>query len=92
MAKSPTERINELEKLAATLVERLDGVRRDFENLNTKSQKADDLVNGIGTRIVVVETHVIELKKNVGGMGAKEMGSCSFADRCHSWRRDQPSW
>jgi hypothetical protein len=62
VAKSPTEKINEVSQLTATLTERLDSVRRDVETVSSRGQKTDETVHEVRRTLAVIEERLNELK------------------------------
>jgi len=68
---SPTERINGLSELTATLTERLDGVRREVDAINGKIQKIEDGLHSVKPNLAVIEERLSELKKGVEEAGRR---------------------
>ena len=65
MPKSPTERINELDRLTVTLLERLDGSRWQVESNGDKLQRTDETLQDVKKAMAVVEERLTELKRVV---------------------------
>ena len=70
MAKTNTERIDELSQLTATLTERIDSVRRDVEAISARGQKTDDTLNEVKRNLSVIEERLNEMKR-VGEEGGR---------------------
>jgi len=71
MPPSPTERISELATLTATLLERLDGVRRDVEALGGKCQRSEDSLHDVKRTVAVIEERLTEMKKGIEEAGRR---------------------
>jgi hypothetical protein len=62
---TPTEKINELSRVMATHVERLDNVRKDVDAINGGFQKTNDSLHEALTKLAVIEERLGELKKGL---------------------------
>ncbi len=70
MAKTNTDRIDELSQLTATITERIDSVRRDVEAINARGQKMDDALNEVKRNLSIIEERLNEMKR-VGEEGGR---------------------
>jgi methyl-accepting chemotaxis protein len=68
---TPTERINELGQLTATITERLDGVRREVEAVVGKCQRAEDSLHEVKRHVAIIEERLTEMKKGIEEAGRR---------------------
>ena len=68
---TPTERINELGQLTATITERLDGVRREVEAVGGRCQRVEDALHEVKRSVAVIEERLTEMKKGIEEAGRR---------------------
>ncbi len=69
--KSDGEKIDELEKLVATLVERLDNVHNELQGIREDQDKTVEVLNNLKTNFAVIDERLGELKKGVEEAGRR---------------------
>ena len=65
MAKTNSEKIDDLSQLTTTLNERLDTVRRDVEALDARERKGEESLNEVKMKLAVLEERLNEMKKGL---------------------------
>jgi hypothetical protein len=65
MAKTNSDKIDELSQLMATTTERLDNVRRDVDLINTKGTKNDEALSDLKKQLAVIDERLTEMRKGI---------------------------